>query len=246
MEASIEHIKREHHGIWPRILLAMPSFWPAVGNTYQTGRLDGSLESLKRDFQAERAEVEAICFPLCHQDHWIMIVVSFKDQEIKFAQGLAKRCPPLDMGMKIGDMLRKHFKIDISEWKNEYVELKSPMQKDHHSCGILTLALIESFCTGITVDYNEKDVDDHRIKWLRKCLHRHLNVIKIPNQQSLALKLLVSTAVFSIPHCSLHHTPSLLRQSLLSQRLSAEAITRITQLPPTLPMTYRSSTLTRH
>jgi hypothetical protein len=150
----------------------MHEFWVACKLWCDKRVVNNAITTIKEDIQQAQLDVERICFPLCHNDHWFMIVISFTHQEIQFAEGIGSS-PPADLCKVLVQVLRECLGVQTCGWSMEARRLNSPEQRDRHSCGILALANIESQYTSTPPDYNWKTVTSSRIGWLRKCVEHY-------------------------------------------------------------------------
>lgn len=175
MEAGISYIKSVYADRESTMLLAPPSFWYGCQFYIDNGYPFSTVFALKRRFDQCRETLELICFPLCHESHWFMIVLSFTEREIRFAEGL-NRSPPYDLVDKIKATFHMYFHVNISDWKDSVTRVPSPPQNDGDSCGILTLSHIESLYSGRPIEYNSQpsSVASLRLRWIDRCVRTHI------------------------------------------------------------------------
>ena len=184
MEAGISYIKSFYSNREATMLLAPPNFWYGWQFSIDHGYAFSTILALKRRFDQHRETLEGICFPLCHESHWFMVVLSFTDREIQYADGL-KRSPLHNLVEKIKQIFREHFHVDISDWSDGLLRLPSPPQKDGDSCGILTLCHIESLYSRQPVEYSpdSKTVESLCLKWIDRCVQTHLTTMDAVQQE---------------------------------------------------------------
>jgi Ulp1 protease family, C-terminal catalytic domain len=190
-------LRRSYPMLSPQILLEIHTFYSACEYTCSSGFIHDYLVSVKKDIHGMLEKLESICFPLCNGAHWYMIVVSFKDREVRFPEGYGAS-PSDEVGHIIIRVLSEHLGVNTPGWNKKLRRLDSPVQRDGDSCAILALANIESFCTGESVDYHHGNVDALRIKWLRRCVDHHrtavLNSQRLQQRSSTAQALTKNNA----------------------------------------------------
>jgi len=132
-----------------------------------------------------------------------MVALSLKHGEFKFAEGKNWNLPP-EVLSEVQHVLHKHFDWDTSGWNPRFTRIESPKQTDGHSCGILALSLIESFCSGEPVHYLAKDIVSHRIKWLTRCVSLHQEVLSEGHRQRTKMGLANDAYMKVLSHASIY------------------------------------------
>ena len=153
-------------------MVQLPQFWLGCRLTFETKEFQRSLlKSFVYDFNLHRDTVERICFPICESNHWYMVCLSLKDGQIEYAEGLGKEAPS-DMFEILEYLFANHLRWNTSQWKAVYRRLLiCPPQGDGHSCGVVTLALMESQISGTgKVNWEANLSQSIRLDWFRRCL----------------------------------------------------------------------------
>jgi len=162
----------EKQGDGERFLFFPAGFWVAIDCKSRGLNVADSILLLicTATVRSFRQTIEGIYFPVCHHDHWFMVFVSLKDQQILYADGLS-HAPPNNLAEAVLGALRDIFHQDISSWDHRAQRLECPDQGDGHSCGIVVLC---EMMYRLTASPNRRYVKSQsqtlRISWLRAIL----------------------------------------------------------------------------
>jgi Ulp1 family protease len=147
-----------------------PFFWQSCQKTWEQKRLYPSLQVFLSDFNEVRESMQTLYFPVCSSGHWFLGIVSFQKKQISIADSL-KADPPSNFYETIQYFLVTFLKIDVTDWRKNWVRESCPRQKDGHSCGVVVLSLLDYLCSeGDSDSWCPDMAMQFRVLWLRRLI----------------------------------------------------------------------------